>query len=322
MELITNRTNADVIRAAEINKKIYAAWSSMSAVQADDVLIDPIEAIESTLTEEEIAEWKSGLKGAYNYTDLNRVESTVAELSNVLSLGLVTKTDWSVLDIPTKADMERYANNLKIVRNAFLSSVAIPDVMSGLTYISANNIEKMLLDSYKRLDTHKVWEKKPADVEYDWKYTEDKKHESIGKTGTDYRWSFYGGMISAARELSFDARSGFDGREQEIGLNEAKGCYIVANNKCEARQIIHAEYTGNTDDNGGNGTRYEMRYRYTVVGYATRSWSAYCTAGNESIGCYLVPNGKLPSGTLIEGSYDAGYCFVEDGGSYYYYVRR
>ena len=33
-------------------------------------------------------------KGAYNYSDLNRVERAVAEISDLGGLGLVTKTNW------------------------------------------------------------------------------------------------------------------------------------------------------------------------------------------------------------------------------------
>ena len=74
MELITDRTQADVNRAKELNKKVYDAFASMVAAAVDaDTLIEPMAVIEATLTEAEFAEWKAGSKGAYNYTDLNRV---------------------------------------------------------------------------------------------------------------------------------------------------------------------------------------------------------------------------------------------------------
>lgn len=298
---ITDRTKADVDRCKELAAK---GWNNM--------------------TEAEKAEWYgAAMRGAYNYSDLNRVESAVAELSEFLALGLATKTDWGMWDAPTQADMSRYISNLKAVKESFLSGVSVPDTMDGFTYGSANNIEKMLAEAFGKMDASEAWEKKPATVEYDWLYTRDENHESIGKTGTDRQWSFYGGMIRATKELAFDTRAGFNDRVQDIGLIESKGCYIITGDKCEARQISNAVHTGNTDDNGGNGTLYEIQYSYTVVGYATRVWSAYCSASDKTLGRVLVPKGELPSGTLIKGSYAEGYCCVQEAdGKYYYYELR
>ena len=46
------------------------------------------------------------LRGAYNYTDFNRVESAVSYLSAALGLSLVTKTNWTANDIPNVNDFE------------------------------------------------------------------------------------------------------------------------------------------------------------------------------------------------------------------------
>lgn len=85
-------------------------------------------------------------KGAYNYSDLNRVERAVAEISEDLGLGLITKTDWTMWDVPRVSDMTRYINNIKTIRDALGSSIAIPDSMAELTYSGANNIEKVLME--------------------------------------------------------------------------------------------------------------------------------------------------------------------------------
>ena len=317
MELFMNRTSADVARAKELNNKVYSAWSAMSAVQTSDMLIDPLELIESTLTDAEFAEWKAGLKGAYNYTDLNRVESAVRDLSDILELGLITKTNWNMSDVPTKADMERYISNLEAIKTGFSSNVPLPSSMSGITYISANNIEKMLTDAFERIKTHDVWEKKPASVEYDWLYTKDNSHASIGTTGTDTRMSFYGGMIPASTSLIFNERTGFAAREFNVALNEAPGKYIVVSGGCVAREIQRAWSTGNTD-----GDMYEIQYNYTIVGYSTRAMHAYCSVAGSLLSCVALEKGTLPPGDLIEGSYDLGYCYVKDGDDYFYYVRR
>lgn len=87
-------------------------------------------------------------KGAYNYSDLNRVEQIVADISEGLSLGLVTKTDWGMWDIPTVPDMERYLGNVKTIRDYYYISIELPATMANLTYVEANNIEKILSEAY------------------------------------------------------------------------------------------------------------------------------------------------------------------------------
>lgn len=84
-------------------------------------------------------------KGAYNYSDLNRVERAVAELSEINGLGLVTKTDWTMWDIPTASDMQRYLDNVKAIRDFSGSTILLPNTLDNLTYETANDIEKILL---------------------------------------------------------------------------------------------------------------------------------------------------------------------------------
>ena len=90
-------------------------------------------------------------KGAYNYSDLNRVERAVAEISDRASLGLVTKTDWGEWDIPRTADMTRYLGNIKTIKTRYNINIALPDSMNHLTYETANNIEKILLAAYEAI---------------------------------------------------------------------------------------------------------------------------------------------------------------------------
>lgn len=87
-------------------------------------------------------------KGAYNYSDLNRVERAVAEISEHKGLGLVTKTDWTMWDIPTESDMIRYLNNIEAIRRTLSITVGVPLTpltMNNLTYNDANNIELIIL---------------------------------------------------------------------------------------------------------------------------------------------------------------------------------
>lgn len=93
-------------------------------------------------------------KGAYNYSDLNRVERAVAEISDLGGLGLITKTDWDMWDIPTESDMNRYLGNVAVIREALTDGVNVPEApstMSNLTYSDANNIELILDVAYKTL---------------------------------------------------------------------------------------------------------------------------------------------------------------------------
>lgn len=103
----------------------------------------------SNLSADEQEQWRTeAAKGAYNYTDLNRVESAVARLASDLGLTLTTKTDWTLWDVPTQADMTRYLNNVFAVRDACpweMNFPTLPDSMMNLTIEVANNIEKVLL---------------------------------------------------------------------------------------------------------------------------------------------------------------------------------
>jgi len=126
MELITNRTQADVDRAKELWSK---GWQN--------------------LTLEEKNEWLAGMKGAYNYTDWNRVESAVAQLAEVLGIDLETKTDWAIEDEIKYSDQERYLNNIAILRErggCLVNTPPVPGSLSKLTYSLANDIEQILVD--------------------------------------------------------------------------------------------------------------------------------------------------------------------------------
>ena len=94
-------------------------------------------------------------KGTYGYLDLNRVESCVAMISDLfsemgISAELPTKTNWgipgqfSVADWPVETQMERYLRNIALIRTEMAISIPVPISMDKLTWISANNIEKIL----------------------------------------------------------------------------------------------------------------------------------------------------------------------------------
>lgn len=95
----------------------------------------------------------SATKGAYNYFDLNRVEKAVEEISHSLGLGLTTKTDWAMWDVPRMSDWVRYLNNVRVIKIVTGSSIALPEIGDKLTFSDANNIERILADAYKATET-------------------------------------------------------------------------------------------------------------------------------------------------------------------------
>lgn len=106
------------------------------------------------LSSEERNQWYGeAAKGAYNYTDLNRVEGWVSTLAGEFGLTLTTKTNWTVWDIPTQGDMSRYLGNIIAIRDACpwgIDFPTLPNSMNDLTYEMANNIETVLLMIYVR----------------------------------------------------------------------------------------------------------------------------------------------------------------------------
>lgn len=83
-------------------------------------------------------------KGAYNFSDFNRVEAAVAELATSAGITLETKTYWTRWDLPKEADIARYLGNIATLREALPlpSSVpATPTSLDKMTFETANNIE-------------------------------------------------------------------------------------------------------------------------------------------------------------------------------------
>ena len=93
-------------------------------------------------------------KGAYNYSDLNRVERVVAEISDRKGLGLQTKTNWTMWEIPTEEDMNRYLGNISAIRTTLPNSASLPNApttANNFNYEQANNIELILSAAYESL---------------------------------------------------------------------------------------------------------------------------------------------------------------------------
>ena len=129
--LITDRAAQDVDRVKVLAAK---AWQDMTA--------------------EERTEWLSPLRGAYNHTDLNRVEEAVAYVGGRLKeLGYLSVSpwtrSWSVDDIPTEIDLTRYFNNVAMLRRAvtvWANTPAAPNDINDFGVDEANALERILID--------------------------------------------------------------------------------------------------------------------------------------------------------------------------------
>lgn len=134
--LIYDRTKSDVDRVHELAAK-YPDWTSA-----------------------ESSEWFSGMKGAYNATDLNRVGEACNYIYQRLSLyGLaprrytLQKTDWAIADIPTREQFDTYITGVRTLKEAAVMANEIPGTLDGLDYNGANQIEKLLYDIQQELDS-------------------------------------------------------------------------------------------------------------------------------------------------------------------------
>lgn len=132
LHLITDRTQFDVDRAKRLSAK---GWQKM--------------------TPSEQAEWSAGLKGAYNATDLNRVQAAVRYIKDRLGLAgynvrLSDQRTWTQQDAPTASDLQRYLDDISAIRNTITllrTTPAVPESMAKFTYIKANAIEQILHDA-------------------------------------------------------------------------------------------------------------------------------------------------------------------------------
>lgn len=84
-------------------------------------------------------------KGVYNVSDIQRINSYVEYLSDVLDLNL-TVTDVSLGQALTRAQMDAILNNINVIRAAWYVASDTPQTPIAVNwdYVKANNIEKIL----------------------------------------------------------------------------------------------------------------------------------------------------------------------------------
>lgn len=130
LQLITDRTEKDITVVKRLTSRGILDWS-----------------------DEELAEYLAGLKGAYNAIDLNRVESAVGYISErFVQDGYdypipQIKNTWSIEEIMSIKDTQRYLSNIEIMKNMIALPTDTPTVaknMENFTYTKANDLEKIL----------------------------------------------------------------------------------------------------------------------------------------------------------------------------------
>lgn len=85
-------------------------------------------------------------KGFYNVSDVQRVNSYIQYISDVLGLNL-TVTDVSLGQALTRAQMDAILSNINAIRAAWYvaDDTPITPIAVNWDYVKANNIEKILL---------------------------------------------------------------------------------------------------------------------------------------------------------------------------------
>ena len=122
---ITDRTQEDVDRVRYLTDVILAG----------------------TNTESEWTEFQSDLRGALNYSDLDRIERNLGILSTILNIPLVSMERDTIPRIPYFRNL---LINVKRVRESFYrfsTTPLVPDMPLN-TYVKINDIEKILRDAY------------------------------------------------------------------------------------------------------------------------------------------------------------------------------
>lgn len=125
--LIFDRTQSDVSRVQSLTQKMIAG----------------------TATEAEKAEWLGGMKGAWNASDLNRIETWTVYLYDVLlQYGYVAtitpkQGNWIESDIPYRSEIDRIRANVDALQTGFQSLADWREIVYNNTmdFTQANALE-------------------------------------------------------------------------------------------------------------------------------------------------------------------------------------
>lgn len=133
LDFVYDRTQADVDRVKELNRKY----------------------LDGTITEDERREWdtgingKFGLKGAFNLSDIQRIEGNVQVIGGLVA-AIVDVRGWEYGDIPRVSDYVRIRENVQRIKDALMVLSDTPELPGQPlnTYQKWNDIERILHDVY------------------------------------------------------------------------------------------------------------------------------------------------------------------------------
>lgn len=119
----------------------------------DNLIFDRLKTdVENALNNPSSVEF---LKGAYNYTDLNRVEQWCEYIQNLLNdygknIDLKIKTNWNLRDYPTRTQIDRIRGNIDYLKDMFkeLQTETI-EYVNTLDFEKANILEKIIYDVHE-----------------------------------------------------------------------------------------------------------------------------------------------------------------------------
>ena len=140
LEFVFDRTQEDVDRVKDLNRKYLSG----------------------TITQDKIREWNNGLngrpglKGAFNLSDINRIEGNISSIASLLVIFVDTK-EWELGDIPRVSDYKRIKDNVQTIKDAWIKLSFTPETPEQPlnTYQKWNDIEKILFDVYKNYTSYR-----------------------------------------------------------------------------------------------------------------------------------------------------------------------
>lgn len=165
--LITDRTAADVAKLEGILAKNMRNWTTEESMYFwfgegayGGILTAEGDALWTATDAVHAYEGDGLIRGAYNYTDLNRVTAAMDDLHGRLTAygyrtgyapfeAATGRRTWQEGDIPTREQMEDYLANLRSLKGVLdllATTPKAPADMEGLTIAEANNIEQILVD--------------------------------------------------------------------------------------------------------------------------------------------------------------------------------
>lgn len=123
---ITDRTKEDVDKVILLNSKVQ----------------------QGICTDDEMAEWREDLKGAFNSADMERIINNITILDEVLETNLDLPTFNS---FPTLDWFSAVLRDIQTLRDAYITFENTPDtpIASEMnSYVAINNAEQILQDIY------------------------------------------------------------------------------------------------------------------------------------------------------------------------------